>query len=162
MVNNKNLFRESVVFGNFVNCDDIKTGGNQANAKFKRNVLIGGDLTLGLETSITTNGVTAYTDTGGNIIVKKNGITYTLTPTILSYLSTINDNIQDQIDNITTPDLSSYVPKNNPSFTGTALAPTPTSIYDDSTKIVTTEWVQNLIDKYSLICKPKSKTYQNT
>jgi hypothetical protein len=118
MVNNKNLFRESVVFGNFVNADDIKVGGNQANAKFKRNVLVGGDLTLGLETSTTTNGLTTYTNTGGNILVKKNGITYVLTPTILSHLSTINDNIQDQIDNITTPDLSSYAPKANPSFTG--------------------------------------------
>jgi hypothetical protein len=141
MVNNKNLFRESVVFGNFVNCDDIKTGGNQANAKFKRNVLIGGDLTLGLETSTTTNGVTAYTDTGGNIIVKKNGITYTLTPTILSHLSTISSNIQDQIDDITTPDLSSYAPKNNPEFTGTPLAPTPATA-DDSTKIATTAFVK--------------------
>jgi hypothetical protein len=122
MVNNKNLFRESVVFGNFVNCDDIKTGGNQANAKFKRNVLIGNDLTLGLETSTTTNGVTAYTDTGGNIIVKKEGITYTLTPTILSHLSTISSNIQDQINDITipaTPDLSFYALKDSPTFTGT-------------------------------------------
>ena len=141
MVNNKNLFRESVVFGNFVNCDDIKSGGNQANAKFKRNVLIGNDLTLGLETSTTTNGVTTYTNTGGNILVKQNGITYTLTPTILSYLSTISENIQDQIENITTPDLSSYAPKASPEFTGTPVAPKP-STTDDSTKIATTAFVK--------------------
>jgi len=141
MVNNKNLFRESVVFGNFVNCDDIKTGGNQANAKFKRNVLIGGDLTLGLETSTTTSGVTTYTDTGGNILVKINGITYTLTPTKIKHLSTISSDIQTQINNITSPDLSSYAPKASPTFTGTPLAPTPLTT-DDSTKIATTAFVK--------------------
>jgi len=139
--NNQNLLQDSVVFGSFVNCDVVSPDGALANARFKRNVIIGNDLYLGLEKSTTTNGVTAYTDTGGNIIVKKNGITYTLTPTILSHLSTISSNIQDQINNITTPDLSSYARKANPEFTGTALAPTPLTT-DDSTKIATTAFVK--------------------
>ena len=98
--NNQNLFQESVVFGNFINCDDIKTGGNQANAKFKRNVLVGGDLTLGLESSTTTNGVTSYTDTSGSILVRLNGIVYSLTPQKLKYLSTISSDIQYQFQTI--------------------------------------------------------------
>jgi hypothetical protein len=66
---------------------------------------------LDWESSTTTNGVTSYTDTSGNIKVSLNGVTYTITPTILKYLSTITSNVQTQINNITTPDLSSYVDK---------------------------------------------------
>jgi hypothetical protein len=94
--NNQNLLQDSVVFGSFVNCD-IVSGGTQASAKFKRNVLVGGDLTLGLETSTTENGITTYENTGGNIIVKINGFTYTITPTILSYLSTLTSDIPTTI-----------------------------------------------------------------
>ena len=80
----------------------------------------------------------AYNYTGGNIAFKINGITYTLTPAILSRLVNISSDIQEQID--------SKAPKESPTFTGTPLVPTPTSIYDNSTKIATTEWVQNLIN----------------
>ena len=84
--NNQNLLQDSVVFGTFTNCD-VVGGGTPANAKFKRNVLVGGDIILGLETSTTTNGVTTYTDISGNIKFKINGVSYTITPTILSYLN---------------------------------------------------------------------------
>ena len=84
----------------------------QAQAYFQRNVDIGGSLRLGIEVATTdaVTGVTTYTDTGGNILVKINGITYTLTPQILKYLSTITS------DYATT--ISSLAPKNSPTFTG--------------------------------------------
>jgi len=82
----------------------------QAQAYFQRNVDVGGNLRLGIEKSTTTNGVTTYTDTGGNILVKIEGVTYTITPTILKYLSTITN------DYATT--IQGYASKASPEFTG--------------------------------------------
>lgn len=62
-----------------------------------------GTLYLGNETSVYDSGtlITTYTDTGGNIVVKLLGVTYTITPQILSYLSTLSSNVQTQINSIT-------------------------------------------------------------
>ena len=106
------------MFGNFINCDDIKTGGNTANAKFKRDVIVGGNLNLGRELSSTTDGVTTYTNSGGSILVKINGVTYILSPQKVAYLTSITSDIQDQLDNI---DLTIYAPLASPTFTGTPL-----------------------------------------
>jgi len=115
---NQNLLQDTVVYGNFYVCDDIsKTGGNKADARFKRNVLIGGDLTLGLETSTTTGGVTTYTDTSGSILFKLNGISYTITLTKLKYLSTITSDYATTISNITTNLSSNYITNSSLSTT---------------------------------------------
>ena len=62
-----------------------------------------GTLYLGNETSVYDSEtlITTYTDTGGNIVVKLLGVTYTITPQILSYLSTLSSNVQTQINSIT-------------------------------------------------------------
>ena len=133
------------VFSNLDNAyydddDDELHIDTQAQAYFQRNIDVGGSLRLGVETSVKIDGVTTYTNSGGNILVKINGVTYTITPTILSYISTISDNIQTQINNI---DLSAYVPKNNPIFSGTPLLTTNPADNDNSKKIASTEWVKN-------------------
>jgi hypothetical protein len=96
-----NNFKSTTIKGSFNNLD-YPDGSIQASANFQRNVDIKGNINLGNETSTTdaTTNVTTYTDTGGNILVKINGITYTITPTILSYLNTLNSNVQTQITNI--------------------------------------------------------------
>jgi len=93
------------VFSNLDNAyidddDDELHTDTLAQAYFQRNVDIGGSLRLGIETSTTTSGVTTYTNTGGNILVKINNVSYTLTPTILSYLKNISSDIQTQVNNI--------------------------------------------------------------
>ena len=50
-------------------------------------------LTLGTETSQVVNGVTTYTDAGGNIQVLLNGVLYTLTPTQVRYLTSISKDL---------------------------------------------------------------------
>jgi len=133
------------VFSNLDNAyydddDDELHIDTQAQAYFQRNIDVGGSLRLGVETSVKIDGVTTYTNSGGNILVKINGVTYTITPTILSYISTISDNIQTQINNI---DLSSYAPLASPTFTGTPLLTTNPADNDNSKKIASTEWVKN-------------------
>ena len=97
-----NNFKSTTIKGSFNNLD-YPDGSIIASANFQRNVDIKGNLNLGNETSTTnaTTNITTYTDTGGNILFKINGITYTITPTILSYLSTLNSNVQTQITNLT-------------------------------------------------------------
>jgi len=166
--NNQNLLQDSVVFGTFTNCD-VVAGGTQANAKFKRNVLIGGDLTLGLETSTTTNGVTTYTDISGNIKFKINGVSYTITPTILSYLTTINSNIQTQINNIisSTGSGSSYVDLSTAqningikSFLSIPVCSATYPANDNTTNLSTTAFTQSLLNK-ALFTTTTTTTYPN-
>jgi hypothetical protein len=98
------------VFGTFCNYDNSYYLDNSATlitaayagAFFQRNIDVGGNLRLGVETSVTDaiTGITTYTDTGGNILCKKNGVLYSISPTILSYLSTISSNVQTQISNL--------------------------------------------------------------
>ena len=57
-----------------------------------------GNVYLGKETGSSGS----YVDSGGSIIFKINGITYTLTPLLLSYLSTLSSNAQTQFSNINT------------------------------------------------------------
>ena len=73
-----------------------------ALAQFNRDVNVKGDLFLGKETATPTQYTDAsgntintiiYTTTGGNISVNLQGLTYTLTPDIIKYLSTLNDDI---------------------------------------------------------------------
>ena len=100
------------IFGTLCNFDNAYyddttnalTTQSQAAAYFQRNVDVGGNLRMGVETIVTDSitGVISYTDSGENILVKKNGVTYILTPTILSYLSTITSNVQTQINNFVT------------------------------------------------------------
>ena len=57
-----NKLRSTFVYGNFGNFD-TSTGSILANAAFQRNVLVGGNLTLGLETLDASGNAI---DTGGN------------------------------------------------------------------------------------------------
>lgn len=50
-------------------------------------------LLLGTETSQVVNGVTTYTDAGGDIQVLLNGVLYTLTPTQVRYLTSISKDL---------------------------------------------------------------------
>ena len=87
-----NNFKSTTIRGQFQNLD---YGDNSilASGNFQRDLNVGNNLSLGLEISSTgASGVITYTDTGGNISFKLSGVTYTLTPTILKYLSTLNLN----------------------------------------------------------------------
>ena len=81
-----NKFKSTTIYGNFENSDYID-GSVQANGIFDRNLTVKGNLYLGNETSTTTDGITTYTDTNGNIIIMLNGISYTITPTQLIQLN---------------------------------------------------------------------------
>ena len=100
-----NKLGSTVIKGNFLHDDLIDTSGNTtglASAQFNRDVNVKGDLFLGKETATPTQYTDAsgntintiiYTTTGGNISVNLQGLTYTLTPDIIKYLSTLNDDI---------------------------------------------------------------------
>ena len=123
-----NRFKSTTIYGNLNNQDFTSTVNGittqeLANANFKRNVSILGDLTLGNETD----------GTGGNILVNINDVTHTLTPTKLKYLSTITSDYATTISN--------FAPLVSPSFSGTPLAPTPTTD-KNNTEIATTAFVK--------------------
>jgi len=88
MTTYKNSFGSTIIKGNFLN-EDYADGSVQANAIFNRNVQVLGNLNLGNETGT----VGAYTDTGGSITFKLNDVTYTISTTILKYLSTLSGDI---------------------------------------------------------------------
>ena len=60
-----NKFKSTTVYGNFQNLD-YKDGTVIANGGFQKHLSVGGNLTIGTETSTATEGVTTYTNTGGN------------------------------------------------------------------------------------------------
>jgi hypothetical protein len=88
-----NQFKSTKIGGELTVQDN---GG--VNAKFTnaRDRCLYGDLYIGNETATTT-----FTDTGGSIIFKLNGVTYAITTTILSYLSTLTSNVQAQLGCVT-------------------------------------------------------------
>jgi hypothetical protein len=67
------------------------------NQLYSQNSTVYGDLTLGLEIF-----EESFIDSGGSIIFKINGITYTLTRQILSYLVNLTSDVHTQINNINT------------------------------------------------------------
>ena len=140
-----NKLKSTTIYGNFNNLD-YPDNSIQASANFQRNLNIGGNLNLGTETSTTdpNTHITTYTDTGGNITFKINNVTYTITPTILSYLININSDLSTKFNNYALiSSLSSYAPLLNPIFTGNPKAITQ-AITDASTNIATTQIVQNI------------------
>ena len=93
-----NKLRSTNVYGSFNNYD-TSTGSILASASFQRNVLIGNDLTLGLESLDASNNAI---DTGGNIKFLLNKIPYSIPLRILSYLVNVSSDIQQQINNFST------------------------------------------------------------
>ncbi len=80
-----NKLRSTFVYGNLGNFD--KSDGTPANAAFQRNLLVGGDLTLGLESLDASNNAI---DTGGNIKFLLNKVPYSIPLRVLSYLADAN------------------------------------------------------------------------
>jgi len=76
-----------------------------------------GNVYLGKETGTTGS----FVDSGGSIIFKINGITYTLTPLLLSYLTTLSSNAQTQITNINTTLTTHTTALTNISYNTTSL-----------------------------------------
>ena len=91
-----NKLRSTFIYGN-LGVFDKSDGSILANAAFQRNVLIGNDLTLGLETLDASGNLI---DTGGNINFLLNKIPYSISLRVLSYLADVSSNIQAQINNI--------------------------------------------------------------
>ena len=81
IISSLNCLGNSIIKGDLINTKDLYLGDEQI-----------------ITTIIDTIPNYTYTNTGGNIIFKINNITYTLTPLILSYLSSISSNIQTQIN----------------------------------------------------------------
>ena len=98
-----NKLRSTWIYGNLVNLDN-STKTVLAEAGFQRNVTIGGNLILGLET-LDANGNAI--DSGGNIEFKLNKIPYSIPLTTLSYLKNVSSDIQQQITNISSSSGSS-------------------------------------------------------
>ena len=95
-----NKFKSTTIYGNFNNIDYLDNS-IQASGNFQRNLNVGGNLNLGTETSTTDPNtlITTYSDTGGNITFKLNNVTYTITPTILSYLINLNSDLITKFNN---------------------------------------------------------------
>jgi hypothetical protein len=91
-----NKLRSTNVYGTFGNFD-TSSGSILANGQFQRNLFVGGDLTLGLETLDASNNAI---DTGGNIKFTLNKIPYSIPLRILSYIQNVSSDIQAQINNI--------------------------------------------------------------
>ncbi len=70
---NYNQFGSTKIYGLLQNSNDTKHNVT-VNAIIDNNLTVSGNLYLGKETSSTTNNITTYTDTGGNIYFNINGI----------------------------------------------------------------------------------------
>jgi len=91
-----NKLRSTFIYGN-LGVFDKSDGSILSSAVFQRNVLIGNDLTLGLETLDASNNAL---DTGGNIRFLLNKVPYSIPLRILSYLVNVSSDIQAQINSI--------------------------------------------------------------
>ena len=100
-----NKLRSTFVYGNFGNFD-TSTGSILANAAFQRNVLIGNDLTLGLERLDSSGNAI---DSGGNIKFLLNKIPYSIPLRTLSYLMNVTSDIQQQISNIPSSNIQTQI-----------------------------------------------------
>ena len=116
-----NKFASIRIGGTNINTISDTYNGSSISSSFNclGNSLISGDsiiktdLYLGNETIDTSGNII---NTGGSIKFKIGGVSYTLTPQILSFLSTISSNIQTQINNITSSGGALVGANNN--FTG--------------------------------------------
>jgi microcystin-dependent protein len=90
-----NKLRSTFVYGNLGNFD--KSDGTPANAAFQRNLLVGGNLTIGTET-IDPSGNAI--DSNSNIKFTLNKVPYTIPLRILSYIQNVSSDIQQQINTI--------------------------------------------------------------
>ena len=79
-----NNLKSTTVRGTFKNIDDI-SGSLLASAQFDRDVSINGNLALGKETITydSSNNPISYTITGGNIVFTTNGISYSISTSLL-------------------------------------------------------------------------------
>ena len=91
-----NKLRSTFIYGN-LGVFDKSDGSILSSAVFQRNVLIGNDLTLGLETVDASGNAI---DTGGNIRFLLNKVPYSISLRTLSYLMNVTSDIQQQISNI--------------------------------------------------------------
>ena len=85
-----NQFKSTDILGNLHVAPLASVGGN---ATVDATLNVKGSLVLGAETQQLVEGVTVFTDTGGNIQVLLQGVLYTLTPTQIKYLSTLSGDI---------------------------------------------------------------------
>ena len=81
-----NKLRSTFIYGN-LGVFDKSDGSILSNAAFQRNVLVGGDLTLGLETLDASGNAI---DTGGNIKFLLNKIPYSISLRVLSHLADVH------------------------------------------------------------------------
>jgi hypothetical protein len=135
-----NNFKNTTIRGNFKN-SDYADNSILASATFDRNVYVKGDLYLGNETSTTLNGVTTYSDTSGNIILKINGTTYTISPS--DFIKVLN--IPDKI---TLTDLSTYL--------------TTTNNYIQSSYLTNNHYLQKTSADSYYLTKATADTYYQT
>ena len=91
-----NKLRSTFVYGQLGNFDK-SDGTILANAAFQRNVLVGGNLTIGTET-IDASGNAI--DSNSNIKFTLNKVPYSIPLRILSYIQNVSSDIQAQINNI--------------------------------------------------------------
>ncbi len=85
-----NQFKSTDVLGTL---QVLPLAGVGGNAMVNGTLTSKGTLVLGTETQQVVEGVTVFTDTGGNIQVLLQGVLYTLTPTQIKYLSTLSGDI---------------------------------------------------------------------